>query len=1177
MAENLPQSVEVPVGLAIFGSRVTEMAPSDLPEGVSPDNQDVAYLPGDIRGRPGLHRLFAMLPNGANPTYTKTFVQPNGQPLNLILDSLGNLWQEDVINHPNVLTLVGTVSPGSYCESVTVQGREYFAFFDGIKGTDIPRQYDGKNFDRVSQDACGGNATFQNVPVDPPVEVLSALGATHNILTITPVTPIIVDGKTIFQFLGVACSAPHGLVVGTIVRILGNTETGYNCNAALVVGIPDSSHFHIAFNSTQTDIGTGGTVTLITGSSIVDGVGVFIITSPLQLQPGNQVKITGSASVDTNITKISIANNIATFTADKAHGLTPGAIIQYFGPGTQVAATITSVSRTNNISTVQTAGAHGLGVGVPVNIVGVANATFDVPGTPVLAVIDDTHFTYQNIEADATSTGGSVLQVWPLNPSTYFTVDSVTSATEFTVSILYPDSTWAGGFYIGVTDGIYYIKEKLSNNAYSVKVPNWINTYLAVNTESGFTQITLTPNSQIAPGQRQMVTLFETRTGLVVGPCTPVDVDTSGSGYAMVSRVPIGPGNTIRRIIAFTGVGGANFFYLPVPGFLNGIQVSTSTVIEDNVSTVAIFDFSDRTLFDGIAIDIPGNDLFASQVLGNALSVSSYASRLLWWKLPNKLPNLINMGFDGGYYDDTPNAPLGWEVVSNGFLVPSLLTSGGLAWVIPGGGSGKQGQIRQTAYKDFYGAAIVKPDTQYTLSFWTTLTGLIGFGFVEADISSVSGGWTVKAAIGLAAIIGRAGFFTATFNAKTPLVIPPDTVFTVYGVNISNTSSVLIDELSIVVTDTPYVLPALFSYIKNLETYNGETGYLGPTDDDTPIQAAFTHRDALHFLTARGLHETQDSAQGEPYSWSVREISLNCGAAGPRAASLGENFAAWVSSPSINPGSGLGLYVYTGGNVYKCSQEIQPDFDTINKAAQSSICVLNDPVTRRIYIGVPTGAATAPNAIFPLDYRELDVASDIVNRAPVHISYTGKMICSDMSRKWTIWNITPNCFGIIARPGGDVEFVIGGGNGQAPGISPTGFGGVYYLDELKYTDDDYGQINPYYVTYFFINHEAEQALQVGLHRKLFKRWAAYVAGIGRFQITPYSDSLNNPYPTGPLWPLTMNPLNDIGDGLNVDGERCAFKIASLPLIGQTDNFFACQKLIITLMQHPVSPIRYGAI
>jgi hypothetical protein len=135
-----------------LAGRTQNSRPSDIPEGVSPDNQDVAFLPGSVFSRPGLHKHFASpLPNNATVVYAKSYVQPNGETLNLYLDSNGILWKEDVTNSPGTHTQLLQTQPGSYAKSCTAFGREYIAISDGEHGADVPLQYDGTNLDRVTQ------------------------------------------------------------------------------------------------------------------------------------------------------------------------------------------------------------------------------------------------------------------------------------------------------------------------------------------------------------------------------------------------------------------------------------------------------------------------------------------------------------------------------------------------------------------------------------------------------------------------------------------------------------------------------------------------------------------------------------------------------------------------------------------------------------------------------------------------------------------------------------------------------------------------------------------------------------------------------------------------------------------------------------------------------------------
>jgi len=144
--------------LELFGGLVTDMSAADLPEGVSPDCQDIAFLQGGVKTRPGLVSVYSPIVSGGggNPTvnYLKTYTQPNLTKTLLALDSAGTLWGE---TSPGLLSQIFTgIAPNAAASSASLFGREYIAAHDGNFGLDIPRQYDGTNFDHVSQ--CGPGA-----------------------------------------------------------------------------------------------------------------------------------------------------------------------------------------------------------------------------------------------------------------------------------------------------------------------------------------------------------------------------------------------------------------------------------------------------------------------------------------------------------------------------------------------------------------------------------------------------------------------------------------------------------------------------------------------------------------------------------------------------------------------------------------------------------------------------------------------------------------------------------------------------------------------------------------------------------------------------------------------------------------------------------------------------------
>ena len=181
--------------LDMFGGLVTDVAPADLPAGASPDCADVAFVPGAVKTRPGLLSMFTAIAGNPTINYLKTYIQPTLAQTLLALDSAGSLWGELT---PGTLTQINTGSGGKFiapncrAKSATLFGREYIAFHDGKFGIDIPRQYDGTNFDRVSQVGPGaGPLTAFDAPAEPVYTVANApTGAVrnNNLVTITTTT-----------------------------------------------------------------------------------------------------------------------------------------------------------------------------------------------------------------------------------------------------------------------------------------------------------------------------------------------------------------------------------------------------------------------------------------------------------------------------------------------------------------------------------------------------------------------------------------------------------------------------------------------------------------------------------------------------------------------------------------------------------------------------------------------------------------------------------------------------------------------------------------------------------------------------------------------------------------------------------------------------------------------------
>ncbi|MGA3223521.1 MAG: hypothetical protein ABSC65_07145 [Acidobacteriaceae bacterium] len=104
----------------------------------------------------------------------------------------------------------------------------------------------------------------------------------------------------------------------------------------------------------------------------------------------------------------------------------------------------------------------------------------------------------------------------------------------------------------------------------------------------------------VAPGVRYASLAFTNRNGNLgptVAAFTSVDVDVPGDQLYM-ANIPIGPANIINRTIGFTVADGTNvgpFFYIPAATVSAGIPM-TATVIGDNSTTTAFFNFTDQFL-----------------------------------------------------------------------------------------------------------------------------------------------------------------------------------------------------------------------------------------------------------------------------------------------------------------------------------------------------------------------------------------------------------------------------------------------------------------------------------------------------------------------------------------------------------------------------------------------------
>lgn len=1179
MAINTQQAVEVP--LSVFSGLVTEMSPDDLPGGVSPDCQDVVFVPGAVSSRPACQRIFATeLGGGTSVMYAKSVVFPTGQIRNLYLNNLGAIYQEDPINAPGVATLLFQSTAGSRAKSVSAFGREYIAISDGLHGSDIPLQWDGVNLDRVTQDGPGAPATVTSLAL-PSVSM--AAGSAPAAMTISSCQMIDYNGSyyTSFQ-VNITGGTIGGLAVGNQVVIAGNSQSYFN-GTWTVTQLFTSTSFKVgpAYN-TSSLTGTGGTATPTSGVTMTRANNQVTVgtASAHGLLVGYQAQITGipAATVGGAITSISIDNEdapgLATLVMSQPHGLVPGLLVTLNDvPGTPVGSGLASIFRSGGIVNATSNAAHGLAIGSQIVIAGVTGGTTDFnTAASVLSVPTTTTFTYAQNDVDdssATVTGATITLSWPslvADTPNYYEVQSAPTPNSFQISISYSDGTWTGGNVQYAWDGTFFVDAVPSATSFTYQQngPN------ATSSTVG----TVTPYGQASPGIHQLQVLFLTRQGYTTKPSPPVQFTANGGQYVAVSNIPIGPSNVVARILAFTGASGAYFYYIPTAAVVNGQQVSTATQINDNTTTAVTLDFSDNTLFAATAISIPGNNLSSQIVLDGALGFGAYDSRLITYGQRNRIQNFLNLGFDGGYLPSSPTVPTGWTPETLGGSADGSLVAGrfGGAYQINVTPSGVHGQIYQSAFEDAYGAPILTPNTQYTLRLWAQISSAAADVTLTIAFESVSTSTTIYVNIQGNQISTTGGWLQFNFSAKTPATIPADMSLVIDAQSTASTVTVTVDEISITYTENPYTDQLAYgSYINNPEGFDGLTGAFGAANDTRKLMDFGMVRDNLYLLTQEPsgrIHQTAANGSTEPSGWTVIEVGANCGLVSAFAlaksqaddgtASGGEEWLIWASSS--------GVRIFGGDQPWKISQEIQPDWDSINPAALGSIWALNDPVARVVYFGLPTGSHTSPNLIYPMNYRELDTPYQISTSAAVRTNFSGRLIATDSTRKWTRWNLAMNGAALMYRNASEATPVFFGGS----------FGNAYTLNASKYTDDDYGQIYPYYVTYYFVDHEAEVALQLGCHRKTLAYYQSAMLGVGQAVIQVYANASTNVWPFNCVRTLSLTPNFDLEwGGGSCTAQRMAFRIMSSPTSG-TDNAFTLHKLIATLRPAARIPVRGSA-
>jgi hypothetical protein len=854
----------------------------------------------------------------SNFNYLKSFPQSNGDLQTLALDASGELWVEDVVNSPNMLSpLLSGIPAGSYAKSTTANDREYIAFSDLSTGSDIPIQYNGQWEDRITQVGPGA----------PPVFTPQAFTAdTFAITTITQPAQHVDAFSYFLQSSGVG------------VTTAGNNVTIYYSDST--VGSEDAD-LRAAWNS-----GFGVNLYLTyTGSGIpTQGPYVVQVTSlGLASPPGQPRKFYYFTYIlPTVAAQYFQGSGHPTFTITYQRSLAtlttsipvPGLI-----PGNKITVSGNSVAAWNSTWTI-TQDINSGSVGITQTQITSGVATYSYALQAGIAPVAG-----QQITVTGTTNANGVLNGLNL----VIVTASGGSTGTFTVNVSAPDATAAAEQGLGVTAGTIFAFDPGAADIGSSTNPIFGN-------GTGGSLIFNGSGQFIAAGIRQGVVFFGTRNAAETFPSTPIIFTIpTNTATLIASQIPIGPPNTLYRQISITEAGqlgqpGANFYTIddPVTYTVNGINyVSTSFRINDNTTTSVALTFRDSDLLSARPIDQPGEDLFNQIEIGNPAWIVQFAGRMFYGLAQQKVQNFLNLSFDGGFNPATVNTPLGWTIAgTNGQLIASPIF--GNSYYIQNTTGSTQttlGLITQSAYRDFYGVEILRPNTAYSVRVTARIpSGLTGGNLVISLTNSTQmlGTFTIP----FSSLAETYQTISGELMVSMP-TIPAALLLNLQATNIVNEADVEIDRLEVFPTLNPVNTTRLLaSYAFDPEGVDGETGAIETNSENTqPCYGAVVMYDLLYLLKDRSMYYTQDSSGDEPSNWGIHEVSNRAGACGVNAYDSGEE---WIVTANRN-----GIYLFTGGEPQKISQEIQQVWDALNWAAGKSIWVRNDVQSRKLYVGVP--------------------------------------------------------------------------------------------------------------------------------------------------------------------------------------------------------------------------------
>lgn len=659
-----------------------------------------------------------------NFNWVASFEQANAALSTLALDAAGNMWIEDVINNPNVLSLSLTgILPDSFANGATFNNSEFVMFSDLSIGTDRPRQLfnDGKWYPvtqvgpgvapsfKASTGSISGVLTltsytysagvavftFDMTAAPPSVDSLYVLSVPGTFLDKQVVTVLSAPPPTTTTFAanvtGTSAAGPID-IVGTATPQFEYSITSISQTASATSRGVMQHPAKVLLSAGATTTAAGSVVTIYYNDPSDGFTADQILTQQYNSGLGCYVQITGAGpNVQCNGVwqVIAVGQTVPPGESDNHNYFS----IAFNSSGASQDATNSSINYQITYTTLTVSPAIlGLTPGTNITITGVT-------GTPesgwnntwtIIQAVNSGQYTITSTQYTATPSG-LAMYGWEFASTTNSQVPIVGQLIEITGCT--NNAAFNGTFVINSVSGSTFTVVLTIDGLTSQPTPvpegsaqaimsgteftidpgvNFVQTntnviYGNVTDEGNFFIIGSSALVPIGAGTRQAICFFITNTGAWTPASPPVTFTTSTDANLLnVSGIPIGPPDVVGRGIAITeaganGVPGANFYVITVP-----VTQTVGTVVTTYSSTIINDNTSTTAAFsftDAVLLDSQEVDIPGFNLF-NLIELGSSA-----WCVPYagrmfyglQLNKVDN--FNNLTFDggyQVPNQPAGW-------------------------------------------------------------------------------------------------------------------------------------------------------------------------------------------------------------------------------------------------------------------------------------------------------------------------------------------------------------------------------------------------------------------------------------------------------------------------------------------------------------------------------------